>query len=145
MKLLFCLQKLSFFDVLVAVASLDLKKSYSRSWEQTSGAKVLYWPDASKSCNPNFITYRDKVLLLNLLLKKYSYFNTKKMGFSKNPAPHFVRIFLQELDLIIINFEICLKGLCHAIWYLFVKLRRSSVVSIQSRFDTNSLSIILSM
>ena len=44
--------------------------------------------------------------------------------------------FLQELDLIIINFEICLKGLCHAIWYLFEKLRRSSVVSIQSHFDT---------
>ena len=46
--------------------------------------------------------------------------------------------FLQELDLIIINFEICLKGLCHAIWYLFEKLRRISVVSIQSHFDTKS-------
>ena len=101
------------------------------------------------SCTPNFITYRDKVLSLNLLLKKYSYFNTKKMGFSKNPVPHFIiyhlskinsslESFCKKLDLIIINFEIFLKGLCHAIWYLFVKLRRSSVVSIQSRFDTKS-------
>ena len=51
--------------------------------------------------------------------------------------------FLQKLDLIIINFEICSKGLCHVIWYLFEKQRRTrsfryKVISAQSHFDTKS-------
>ena len=47
--------------------------------------------------------------------------------------------FLQKLDLIINNFEICSKGLCHAIWYLFEKQRRSSVAS---RYKVISIQVV---